>query len=72
MILSLTAPPPSRAADTLPLIAALFGIIDSLPKISLRPETRTKLKKTREDVDKMIKEDSEKDKKDEVRGPLFF
>jgi Protein of unknown function (DUF1682) len=66
IIVSLTAPPPSRAADTVPFISALFGFIDSLQKVSLRPETRTKLKRTREDVDKLIKEDSEKDKKDEV------
>jgi len=66
IIVSLTAPPPSRAADTVPFISALFGFIDSLQKVSLRPETRTKLKRTREDVDKLIKEDSEKDKKDEL------
>jgi hypothetical protein len=66
LILSLTAPPPSHAADTLPFITALFGFIDSLPKVTLRSETRTKLKKAREEVDKAIKEDSEKDKKDEV------
>ena len=66
LILSLTAPPPSQVADTLSLVTAIFGFIDALPKVTLRPETRTKLKKARDEVDKAIKEDSEKDKKDEV------
>jgi hypothetical protein len=66
IILSLSVPPPSRAADTLPLVTALFALVDALPKVSLRPETKAKVKRTREEVDKEIKEDSEKDKKDEV------
>lgn len=45
----------------------MFSFIDSLDKISLRSETRTKLKRIREDVDKGIKEDAEKEKKEEVR-----
>jgi len=66
IILSLSVPPPSQVADTLPLITALFALVDILPKVSLRPETKAKIKKTREEVDKEIKEDSEKDKKDEA------
>jgi len=66
IILSLSVPPPSRAADTLSLVTALFALVDALPKVGLRPETKAKVKKTREEVDKEIKEDSEKEKKDEV------
>ena len=45
----------------------MFQFIDSLVKVSLRSETRVKLKKIREDLDKDIKEDAEKEKKEEVR-----
>jgi len=65
-ILCLNAPPPPHAADTVPILAAIFGVIDALPQISLRPETRTKLKKVREEVDKGIKEDNGKEKKEEI------
>jgi hypothetical protein len=57
----------AHAADTIPLLNAIFPFIDSLDKISFRSETRIKLKKTREDLDKDIKEDAEKEKKEEVR-----
>jgi hypothetical protein len=57
----------AHAADTIPLINAVFPFIDSLDKIGLRSETRNKLKKTREDLDKDIKEYAEKEKKEEVR-----
>ena len=63
----------AHAADTIPLLNALFLFIDSLNKISFRPETRIKLKKIREDLDKDIKEDAEKEKKEEVRSvPLML
>ena len=45
----------------------MFAFIDSLDKISFRSETRIKLKKTRDDLYKDIKEDAEKEKKEEVR-----
>ncbi|KAF8165327.1 hypothetical protein B0H34DRAFT_233751 [Crassisporium funariophilum] len=66
VILTLNAPSPSNAADTAPLVAAMFQFIDQLSKVTLRPETRTKLKKTREVLDKTIKEDAEKEQKEEV------
>ena len=72
IILSLSVPPPSRVADTQSLVTALFALVDALSKVSLRPETKVKIKRIREEVDKEIKEDSEKDKKDEVCISLFF
>lgn len=37
-----------------------------MAKVHLRPETKTKLRKIREDLDKELKADAEKDKKEEV------
>jgi Protein of unknown function (DUF1682) len=62
----LAAPPASHAADTFALISGIFPFIDSLSKVNLRPETKVKLKKAREDVDKDLKEDAEKEKNEEV------
>jgi len=70
VILSLTAPPPSRAAATAPLVAAAFAFIDCLSKVSLRPETRIKLKKTREDLDRNLKDEAQSDKKEEATQAL--
>jgi Protein of unknown function (DUF1682) len=67
----LNVPSSAHAADTITLLNATFLFIDSLNKISLRSETRTKLKKIREDLDKDIKEDAEKEKKEEVRYVLL-
>ena len=44
----------------------MFQLVDSLNKIHLRPETKNKLKKIREDIDKTIKEEAEREKKEEV------
>lgn len=68
VILSLNAPSPSHAADTVGLVSAIFPFIDSLSKINLRPETKVKLKKAREEVDKDLKEEAEREKKEEVSG----
>jgi len=59
-------PPSSSSSDTLAFISGLFAFIDSLTKVHLRPETKTKLRKIREDLDKELKADAEKDKKEEV------
>jgi len=67
VILSLRAPSPSEAKDTVLLVNAVFHLIDSLNKLHLRPETKTKLKKTREDLDKSMKVEAEKEQKEEVR-----
>jgi hypothetical protein len=66
LILSLTVPPPAHAAVTAPLVSAVFTLVDCLAKVSLRPETRIKLKKTREDLDKNLKDEAESDKKEEA------
>lgn len=71
VILSLTVPPSSKVADTTALVTAVFQFIDSLNKLSLRPETKTKLKKSREELDKAIKEDTEKEAKEEVCSNMF-
>jgi len=66
VILNLNVPSPAHAADTIALLKATFSFIDSLNKISLRSETKIKLKKIREDLDRDIKEDAEKEKKEEA------
>ncbi|KAJ7498898.1 hypothetical protein FB451DRAFT_1203387 [Mycena latifolia] len=70
VILSLSVPSASRAADTAGIVAALFPFIDSLSKVVLRPETKTKLKKVRDEIEKSIKIESEKDKKEEEAEAL--
>jgi len=70
VILNLSAPPPSHAANTAELVAAMFSFIDSLSKVALRPETKTKLKKVREENEKDIKKEAERDKKEEEAEAL--
>ncbi|KAG6817423.1 hypothetical protein H0H87_009068 [Tephrocybe sp. NHM501043] len=64
VVLSL-ALPASRVEDAADLVAAIFPFIDGLNAINLRPETKLKLKKTREELDKSLKADSEREKKEE-------
>ncbi|KAG1755672.1 DUF1682-domain-containing protein [Suillus lakei] len=66
VILCLAVPPADKAAETIPLVSAMFTFIDGLTKMNLRPETRSKMKKVREDVDKEIREEAVKEKKEEV------
>ncbi|THH06361.1 hypothetical protein EW146_g9635 [Bondarzewia mesenterica] len=66
VILSLSSLPPSATADTVPLITALFTFIDNLGKITLRPETKSKIKKVRDDFLKDLKEEAEKEKREEA------
>lgn len=70
VILDLVCPSPSQAVDTTALVAALFPFIDSLSKINLRPETKTKLKKVRETFEKSLKVEAEQAKKEEVSSFL--
>ncbi|KAJ7771391.1 hypothetical protein DFH07DRAFT_804199 [Mycena maculata] len=70
VILSLRAPPPSRASDTVEIVATIFPFIDSLSKIALRPETKTKLKKMRDETEKDIKKEAERDKKEDEAEAL--
>ncbi|KAK7049520.1 hypothetical protein VNI00_005551 [Paramarasmius palmivorus] len=55
----LTLSIPSSSVDTVPIVEAMFPFIDSLSKLNIRPETKTKLRKTREELDKELKLDSE-------------
>ncbi|TFK55735.1 DUF1682-domain-containing protein [Heliocybe sulcata] len=68
VLLSLVAPPLSQAQATLPLVSATFKLIDNLDKVvaNLRPETRTKLRKVREDIEKQLRVAEEKEKQEEA------
>ncbi|KIK06685.1 hypothetical protein K443DRAFT_673970 [Laccaria amethystina LaAM-08-1] len=66
VIVSLRVPSSSHIADTVPFVTGVFQFVDALTKISLRPETRNKLKKIREELDKGIKEEFEKEKREEA------
>ncbi|KAH8830927.1 hypothetical protein DL96DRAFT_1526278 [Flagelloscypha sp. PMI_526] len=66
LILDLKLPGTSRSAVTLPLVTAVFNLIDALPKLALRPETKNKLKRAREDLLVQLKKDLEKDKEEVV------
>lgn len=66
VILCLTVPPIDKASETIPLVSAMFTFIEGLTKVNLRPETRSKMKKLREDVDREIREEVVKEKKEEV------
>jgi len=66
VILSLTLPPTSRAADSVQLVSAMFGLIDALEKINLRLETKTKIKKTRENFAKTVKDEAEREAREEA------
>ena len=59
-------PPPSHAAVSTELVSALFGLIDGLEKINLRPETKSKIKKTRENFAKTLKDDAEREAREEA------
>ncbi|KAI6047165.1 DUF1682-domain-containing protein [Pisolithus marmoratus] len=52
----------------LPLLEGTFALVDLLAtgKVTFRPETRAKIKKVREGVEKAIKEDEEKEKREEI------
>ncbi|KAL5527658.1 hypothetical protein ACEPAG_6459 [Sanghuangporus baumii] len=67
VILTLRAPPASQSGATLPLVKSIFSFIDALEagKFSLRPETRTKLRKTREELDEQIRKDAEAERREE-------
>ncbi|KIY49228.1 DUF1682-domain-containing protein [Fistulina hepatica ATCC 64428] len=66
VVLSLVCPSASHVIDCLPLVTSVFTLIDSLSRINLRPETKTKLRKYREDLLKDLKKEAEADKKEEL------
>ncbi|KAF7292461.1 hypothetical protein HMN09_01230200 [Mycena chlorophos] len=70
VILSLNVPSGSQVAATADLVDAVFQFVDALPKVSLRPETKIKLRKVREEVDLDIKKEAERDKKEEEAEAL--
>ncbi|KAF9821171.1 hypothetical protein IEO21_00779 [Rhodonia placenta] len=76
LTLTLALPPASEAGATLPLLVAAFQLVDAIAGTGkaglrgglngqLRPETRVKLRKIREEVDKEIREDAVKEKREE-------
>ncbi|KAJ3828599.1 hypothetical protein EV361DRAFT_155024 [Lentinula raphanica] len=66
VILSLVCPSPSHVDDLNGLVSALFPFVDSLSKVNLRPETKTKLRKVRENLEKTLKVEAEQAKKEEM------
>lgn len=66
VILSLAVPPTSHVDISTPLVSAVFGLIDALEKINLRPETKTKMKKTRENFAKTLKDEGEREAREEA------
>ena len=68
VILSLRMPPSSKAGATVSLIKAVFNLIDALEagRFALRPETRAKLRKTREELDEQLRREAEAERKEEA------
>ena len=66
VILSLSVPPTSHVGISTPLVSAVFGLIDALEKINLRPETKSKIKKTRENFAKTLKDEAEREAREEA------
>ncbi|KAF9259522.1 DUF1682-domain-containing protein [Marasmius fiardii PR-910] len=59
VILKLSIPSSSRSDVIVPVVQEMFSFIDSLRNLSLRPETKSKLRKIREDLNKSLKADAE-------------
>jgi len=66
VILSLAVPPTSHVDISTPLVSAVFGLIDALEKINIRPETKSKIKKTRENFAKTLKDETEREAREEA------
>ncbi|OJT03748.1 Coiled-coil domain-containing protein 47 [Trametes pubescens] len=74
LILTLALPPTSDSAATLPLVTAAFQLVDviagagRLPGLAaaLRPETKTKLRKMREEVERQIRDEGAREKREEA------
>jgi hypothetical protein len=66
VILSMAVPPTSDVDVSTRLVSAVFGLIDALEKINLRPETKSKLKKTRENFSKSLKDEAEREAREEA------
>jgi len=59
---------PKDAHSILPLLEGIFALVDLLAsgKVTFRTDTRAKIKKVREDVEKEIREEASKEKKEEA------
>ncbi|KAI5124997.1 hypothetical protein M0805_007421 [Coniferiporia weirii] len=68
VLLSLRLPSNAQHSATAPLVKTIFALIDALesPKFSLRPETRTKLRKTREEIDDTLRKEAEAGRREEA------
>ena len=69
LIVKLSVPSGSQVEDTKVFFSSLFQLVDIVGiKLggALRPETKNKLRKVREDLDKQLKAESAKEKKEEV------
>lgn len=66
--MNLTLPDAAKADEVLHIVDAVFALVDMLAagKVVLRPETRTKIRKVREDVVNDIKQEEVKEKNEEV------
>jgi hypothetical protein len=74
LIVKLSVPSGSQVEDTKVFFSSLFQLVDIVgTKLggALRPETKNKLRKVREDLDKQLKVESTKEKKEEVCYFLF-
>ena len=71
ILLDINLPDSKHANDILPLVDAVFALVDLLAagKVVLRPETKTKIRKVREETTKGIKEDETREQREEV-GPF--
>lgn len=69
VIVKLSVPSGSQVGDTKEFVISLFQLVDIVgTKLgnALRPETKNKLKKVREDLDKELKVEATKEQKEEV------
>jgi hypothetical protein len=74
VVLTLAVPPPSAASTVIPLVQGVFQFVDLISGFvpggksvlsTLRPETRTKLRKRREELDAELQADAERDAKEQ-------
>ena len=71
VIVKLSIPSGSQVNDTREFVASLFQLVDIVgTKFSsaLRPDTKSKLRKVREDLDKQLRVEATKEQKGEVRS----
>ena len=69
VIVKLSIPSGSQVEDTKEFVTSLFQLVDIVGTklgAALRPDTKNKLKKVREELDKQLKVEATKEKKEEV------